>query len=290
MTGRWSEPALPLDETLDDILSAWKRHAMAAGHSERTITSRAYTLRRLARTVDPMSATRDDLMDWLGGLVDTRTGAPVTRSSRATYRAQIRAFYAWLVSCGRRLDDPSAGLPQPRVPRAYPRPLTPEQVTRLLAACENPRAAQTRAYVVLACYAGLRVHEIAKIRGEDVMGEVLRVVGKGGSDATVPLHPRVVELAATMPDRGWWFPAGYPVKGAHVGRIAVCQAITRALRRAGVPGTPHACRHFYGTQVLLASGGNLRIAQRALRHADIRSTAIYTQVSDVDLYRAVSGI
>lgn len=290
MTGRWSEPALPLDETLDDILAAWKRHALASGHSDRTITSRAYTLRRLARTVDPMSATRDDLTDWLAGLVDTRTGAPVTRSSRATYRAQIRAFYAWLVSCGRRLDDPSAGLPQPRVPRAYPRPLTPEQVTRLLAACENPRAAQTRAYVILACYAGLRVHEIAKIRGEDIMGEVLRVVGKGGSDATVPLHPRIVELAATMPDRGWWFPAGYPVKGTHVGRLAVCQAITRALRRAGVPGTPHACRHFYGTQVLLASGGNLRIAQRALRHADIRSTAIYTQVSDVDLYRAVSGI
>jgi integrase/recombinase XerD len=291
---RWLEPALPLDETFDDILSAWRRYAMASGHSERTITSRAYTLRRLARTIDPMTADRDDLTDWLADLMDRRTGAPVTRSSRATYRAQVRAFYAFLVSCGRRGDDPSAGLPQPRVPRAYPRPLTPAEVVRVLAACEDPRAAQTRAYVVLACYAGLRVHEIAKIRGEDIMGEVLRVVGKGGSDATVPLHPRIVELARTMPDRGWWFPAGHPagspIKGTHVGRIAVCQAITRALRRADVSGTPHACRHFYGTQVLIASGGNLRIAQRALRHADIRSTAIYTQVSDVDLYRAVSGI
>jgi len=155
--GRWLEPALPLDETFDDILSAWRRYAMASGHSERTITSRAYTLRRLARSVDPMTATRDDLTDWLADLMDRRTGAPVTRSSRATYRAQVRAFYAFLVSCGRRGDDPSAGLPQPRVPRAYPRPLTPAEVVRVLAACEDPRAAQTRAYVVLACYAGLRV-------------------------------------------------------------------------------------------------------------------------------------
>lgn len=296
MTDVWAVPALPMPESLDEVLAAWRRHAMAAGHSDRTITARAYTVKLLGRStgVDPMTASRDDLIDWLGGLVDSRTGAPVTRSSRATYRAQVRAFYTWLVACGRRADDPSAGLPQPRVPRPYPRPLSPDEVQRLLEACSDPRAAQTRAYVILACYAGLRAHEIAKVRGEDVMGDVLRVVGKGGSDATVPLHPRLVELAAVMPTRGWWFPSGYPsgspTSGTHVGRVAVCQAVTRALRRAGVSGTPHACRHFYGTQVLASSGGNLRIAQRALRHADVRSTAIYTQVSDADLSRAVAAI
>lgn len=60
-------------------------------------------------------------------------------------------------------------------------------------------------------------------------------------------------------------------------------------RRAGVTGTPHALRHHYGTQVLRTSG-DLRTAQRALRHASPASTAIYTQVADDALYRAIAGI
>lgn len=280
--------ALPLPESLDDVLAAWRRHGLAAGHSDRTISSRAYTVKHLAKTTPPMHANRDDLTDWLSGLIDHRTGQPAKRSSRATYRAHLRAFYSWLVDTGRRADDPSASLPQPRVPRAVPRPLRPEEVERLLAACSNTQTIQTRAYVVLACFAGLRVHEIAKVRGEDVLSDVLRVQGKGGSDATVPMHPMVAELAARMPDRGWWFPS--PGGGRPVSRVTVGQAISRALKRARVSGTPHACRHFYGTEVLKSSGGNLRVTQRAMRHADVRSTAIYTQVSDDALRQAVSGI
>jgi len=284
----WIVEALPLPEGLDDVLAAWQRHALAAGHSDRTISSRAYTVKRLSLTVDPMVATRDDLTRWLSSLTDKRTGQPAKRSSRATYRAQVRAFYSWLADSGRRGDDPSVGLPKPKAPRAVPRPLTPRQVEQLLAACSTAATRQTRAYVLLACFAGLRVHEIAKVRGEDVLGEVLRVQGKGGSDATVPLHPALAELAARMPERGWWFAS--PEGDRPVSRVTVGQAISRAMRRAGVAGTPHACRHYYGTQVLSASGGNLRVTQRAMRHADIRSTAIYTQVSDDTLRAAVWGI
>lgn len=280
--------ALPLPEGLDDVLAAWRRHALAAGHSDRTISSRAYTIKRLSLTVDPMVSTRDDLTGWLSALTDKRTGEPAKRSSRATYRAQVRAFYAWLADSGRRGDDPSVGLPKPKVPRGVPRPLSPRQVEQLLAACATPATRQTRAYVLLACFAGLRVHEVARVRGEDLSEGVLRVEGKGGSDATLPLHPEIAEIAATMPERGWWFPS--PQGGRPVSRVTVGQAISRAMRRAEVPGTPHACRHFYGTQVLKASGGNLRVAQRAMRHADIRSTAIYTQVSDDTLRDAVWGI
>ncbi|CCH77747.1 putative Tyrosine recombinase xerD [Nostocoides japonicum T1-X7] len=275
---------------INEALRGWRLHSLAAGHSARTITSREYTLRRLAQDVDPLTATHDDLVEWLAGLTDHRTGKPVTKSSRATYRAQVRAFYAWMHASGRREDDPAAGLPQNRIPRAHPRPLSRQEVDRLLDACSSSRAAQTRAYVLLACYEGLRVHEIAKVRGEDFHGDVLRVQGKGGLDATLPVHPKVAELAATMPQRGWWFPSPLGAKLPHVHRVSVGQAITRALDRAGIPGTPHACRHFYGTQVLAKSGGNLRVTQRAMRHADIRTTTIYTLVADEDVQHAVTSI
>ena len=104
-------------------------------------------------------------------------------------------------------------------------------------------------------------------------------------DATVPLHPMVVELAARMPERGYWFASGS--RPMHRGSVSA--AISRAMRRAGVPGTPHACRHFFGTQVLAASG-DVRKTQQAMRHQSIASTAIYTQVSDDSVRAAVAAI
>ena len=282
----WIMAALPLPETLEDVLSAWCRHGLAAGHSRRTIDSRTYTLRRLAREHDPLVVGHDDLLTWLGGLTHNKTGEPVPRSTKATYRAQLRAFFSWLQASGRRADNPAERLPALRPPRGLPRPLSPAAVQALLDACSDPRAWRTRAYVTLACYAGLRVHEIAKVRGEDIQGDVLRVLGKGGYDATVPLHPMVAELAARMPERGYWFSQG---NGRPMHRGSVSAAIARAMRRAGVPGTPHACRHFFGTQVLVASG-DVRKAQQAMRHQSIASTAIYTQVADDSVRAAVAAI
>ena len=52
-------------ERCEDALTAWVRYQHAAGLSERTITSRVATLRILARAVDPLTASSDDITDWL---------------------------------------------------------------------------------------------------------------------------------------------------------------------------------------------------------------------------------
>lgn len=280
---------LPFDEGLAQVLTAWRQHGLAAGDSERTLTSRRYTIVRLTRSgISPMTASCDDLTEWLSSLRDSRTGAPVTRSTKATYRSQLRAFYGWLRKTGRREDDPTEDLPAVRVGRNVPRPLSHPQVQAVLAACSDVRAHQTRAYVLLGAYLGLRVHEIAKIRAEDFDDDVLYVVGKGGKHATIPLHPVIVDLVEIMPRRGYWFPS--TTQEGHVDRVSVSLAIKRAMVRAGVPGTPHALRHFYGTQALKASGGDLRMTQRLMRHSNPATTAIYTQVDDDSARRAVAGI
>ena len=285
----WYMPALPFEEGLEEVLSAWQRHALAAGHSDRTITSRAYTIRRLATCgIDPLTATRDDLTDWLASLVDSRTGQPAKRSTKATYRAQLRAFYAWMIDTGRVQDNPADRLPTPKPGRGIPHPVTLAQLRAILDACSDPRAATTRAYVLLAAYAGMRVHEIAKVRGEDFLGSEVRISGKGGADLTVPLHGVLVELVDAMPRKGYWFPSSSP--RGHVDRSSVSSAVKRAMVRAGVPATPHSLRHFFGTQTLISSGGDLRTTQRMLRHASPATTAIYTQVADDTMRRAVGGI
>lgn len=278
---------LPFPETLSDVLDAWRLRGLAAGNSPRTIESRRGTIERLARTVDPMIATDADLIEWMANLRDA-DGAEVKRSSKATYRAQIRSFYAWLSESGRREDNPALKLPAVKPPRGLPHPLTPPEVEAVLAACADGRAAWTRAYVILAAYAGLRAHEIAKVRGEDFRGGELFIYGKGGVSSTVPVTPILTRLAEQMPSRGFWFPTNSAA--GHVHRCSVSTAVQRAFRRAGVVAVPHALRHFYCTQVLRATNGDLRTTQRLARHATPATTAIYTQVLDETAARAAAAI
>jgi Phage integrase family len=63
--------------------------------------------------------------------------------------------------------------------------------------------------------------------------------------------------------RGWWFPANSTRPGDHVHAKSVSDIIGNAMRRAGIPGTPHSLRHWYGTN-LVAAGADLRTAQTLL--------------------------
>lgn len=277
----WCMVPLPFDEGLGDLLVAFRTHGLAAGHSGRTIDAREATVKRLAATVDVLTVDEEGIVAWLAGL-------QVARSSKATYRTHAKAFFRWLAKTGRREDNPAADLPTVRTPRGIPHPVATGELRRILDACSDPRAAQTRAYVLLAAYAGLRVHEVAKVRGEDVRGGQLLVTGKGGISAAVPMHPVLAELAESMPAAGWWFPSS--TAAGHVDRVSVSLAISRAMRRAGVDGVPHGLRHHFGTQALRAAGGNLRVAQRLMRHASVETTAIYTLVEDEEAALAVSRI
>jgi len=57
-------------------------------------------------------------------------------------------------------------------------------------------------------------------------------------------------------------------------------------RRAGLPELhPHAFRHGCGVELHRRTGGNLRLVQEHLRHADIQTTIVYTR----DAARAPAG-
>lgn len=279
----WYVPQLPLPETSAEVVDAWvasmrsrKRRQM----SERTVLSRRSTLARLVADLDPRTATAEQVEAWLENL-------DVKPNSRSTYWAQLKVFFGWLHGSGRREDDPTAVVePFPAV-RGEPRPLSEPEMQRLLGVVEgDPRRWWPRAYVLLGAFAGLRIHEIAKVRGEDIKDGQLEVVGKGGHVGHVWLHERIEALAASMPAEGWWFPT--PTEVGHVHRVSVGAAIKRALTRAEIDATPHALRHYYGTAVL--AGSDIFTAQKALRHQAISSTQIYAKLPDQRLRDAIASI
>ena len=274
--------ALPLPETLEEALALWERAALIEGKSSRTTSERAALVRRMyAAGLDPMTAEVEEIYDWW-----CRTAESVATSSRATYRSQLRAWWRWLTETGRRADDPRDLLPAVRTPSGTPRPVTTEELHATLAAA---RTRQCRAYVTLAAWAGLRVHEIAKLRGDDFLrGRRLRVVGKGGEEWLLPLHDRVDALRDQWPRRGFWF-ASMAAASGHVHRCSVSTAISQAMRRAGVDARPHDLRHWYGTEMLRATG-ELGAVRLAMRHQRLSSTQVFTRVVDDAVVRAVTSL
>lgn len=282
-----SPPALqpPAAPPIDpDTAQQWRRHMQARSLSPNTIDERLRVLAGLEHTTGTPARrlTTDQLVDWLAA-------GPWSTSTRATYHGYLRAWFIWLQTQEIRMDNPMVKIPAPRAPRRRPRPVADAHLDVLLA---TPMHRKTRAMILLAALEGLRVHEIAKIRGQDIdlVAGTLHVIGKGGSDYDLPLHPMLAEIAATMPRVGYWFPANArrPAGGCVHSR-SVTDIISRTMRRAGVPGTPHALRHWYGT-TLVDSGADLRTVQELLRHASLATTQIYTQVSDRRRTEAVARL
>lgn len=249
--------------------------------AKRTIVERPRIIRRAARTVgvDPLHFTTDQLIGYISGLPSAAT--------KQTYFSALRAWHLWLDAHGHRPDDPMIRMRRPRGPRRTPHPVSTGHISVLLA---SGIRARTRTAVLLCSYQGLRVHEAAKVRGEDVdlISQTLRVVGKGGLDEVIPLHPLVAEEAANYPRRGYWFPS-HSRPGRSIRGVSLSSCISKAMHRAGVPASAHSLRHWYATE-LLEAGADVRTVQTLLRHASLATTALYLRVNPERQKRAVVAL
>lgn len=263
-----------------ELLQEYALWMRAAGISERTVASRTWLVGFMARTldIDASCATWRDAAAFMA--------RPTSPGTRQTYHADLTAWFSWLRTMDYRTDNPMDRLHKPKAVKRRPRPVTTEQLRRILATVNRRR---TRAMVLLAAYQGLRAHEIAKFRGEDIDGQVLHVLGKGAKEAWLPLHPDVAALAADFPRYDWWFPS-YTRDGQPVTAKSVVKVLSDLMERAQVNGVGHQLRHWYGTEVLRAAGGNARVAQELLRHESLATTAGYTQVDDTERRAAILGL
>lgn len=250
-------------------LRAWEQWLLAAGMSLTTAHDWPGTVRRACRATssDPLRMTTEAIAGYLA----TKTNA----NTKGTYFTALGAWHDYLVVTGVRVDNPMGVLRRPRQPRGVPHPVSTVGLERLLV---SPLTCGTRAAIVLAAYAGLRVHEIAKVRGEDfdLDEQVVSVMGKGGTTSRLPLHAPILRSAREMPRQGYWFPARPSSGRPHITSRGMTSRITLAMRAADVAGTPHSLRHWYATH-LLRNGADAVTVQELMRHASLATTQIYVK-------------
>ena len=269
--------------TTKNLTDEWTIVMRAQSLRTRTIEERIRVIIAISRDTKTSAdkLTTEQILVWLAD--------KPTAITRWTYYTSLKAFYRWLELIGRINLNPITRVPAPKRPSYTARPVDAVHINQVLS---EPLRRRTRLMIVLAAYAGLRVHEIAKIRSRDydsVTGQ-LTVEGKGGYIDVVPLHPEVRKAIRTadLPAVGWWFPS-YVKPGQHVSSRDVGNTITAAFARIGATVTAHQLRHSFATY-LLESGIDLRTVQVLMRHRSVATTAIYTRISMEQQRQAVEQL
>ena len=265
--------------------------------SEHTIRAYLADLDHLAvhldeRGVEVVEVRLPDLRSWLGA----QASAGVARSTLARRAAAVRTFCRWATRTGRMSEDPSLRLVAPKRRATLPDVLAAKHAEALLEVAavasddEDALHIRDRAVLELLYATGIRVGELVALDLDDVDDErqVVRVVGKGDKERTVPFGAPAREALEQ------WRRIGRPQvaddrsgpalflgrRGRRVDPRQVRSAVHSLLQH--VPDAPdlgpHGLRHSAATH-LLEGGADLRVVQELLGHASLATTQLYTHVS-----------
>jgi integrase/recombinase XerD len=269
--------------------------AAEMGASPNTIAAYRNDLEKAAQDLGSGlgGADRDDLAR-LGQKWAKLAASTVARRSSA-----LRRFYRFLDDDGLRADDPSAGLPQPKLQRPLPKVLSETDVEAMFeaagdkAASGEPLSLRNMALLELLYGSGLRASEVISLpRAAVRAGQPFLILrGKGSKERLVPISSRAEAavkawLENVPPSSPWLFPSGK----SHITRVRLFQLVREMAADAGIPPeriSPHVLRHAFATH-LLSGGADLRVLQALLGHADIATTQIYTHVDAARLVQLVN--
>lgn len=170
----------------------------------------------------------------------------------------------------------------PKKTKTLPTVLSKSEIEHVIAQTNNLKH---KTMLGIAYAAGLRVSEVVSLRVANIDLSELTVVirqAKGKKDRLSILSPRLVAdlqilTAGKQGDR-------YVFESERGGRLTETTAqkiFSRALEKSGIkkPATFHSLRHSFATH-LLEKGVDVRYVQELLGHANIRTTQLYTKVTN----------
>jgi site-specific recombinase XerD len=184
-------------------------------------------------------------------------------------------------------------LPYGKKPKKLPVVLSREEMRRFL---DSLSQWSHRVILMTAYSAGLRVSEVAKLQVDDVDSSrmLIRIrAGKGQKDRYVPLSKTLREILraywkVVRPTK-WLFPGQRP--DHYISTRTISRACRQAALKAGIRKrvTPHTLRHSYATH-LLEGGTDICTIQKLLGHQNLKTTSIYTHVSQAKIQSTTSPL
>jgi integrase/recombinase XerD len=218
-------------------------------------------------------------------------GKPYRATSVVRALSSVRAFHRFLLRDGKISSDPTAAVIRPKLPRSLPKPLSVDDVSRVLAHPDrSAKGVRDRAVLETLYGAGLRISELVGLDVDDADLEEgsVRVLGKGGKERDVPIGryardaisaylTRVRPQIVTARSRSALF---LNLRGGRLTRQGCTGIVRQHAAGAGIRTkvSPHTFRHSFATH-LLEGGADVRVVQELLGHASVATTQVYTLVT-----------
>lgn len=166
---------------------------------------------------------------------------------------------------------------RPKSEKKLPRVIDGEFIKERLGKIDNIKH---RAILTLTYSVGLRVSEIVNLKIEDIDSKRMIIQiknAKGRKDRLVPLSPNVLNLLRDYFKQ--YRPVEYLFNGQTTNQYSIgsCQQIYK--KYIDVNSSIHTLRHSSFTN-LLENGTDLRIIQKIAGHSNVKTTEIYTHVSN----------
>lgn len=261
-------------------LSALRRQ----GKAEQTIDAYSRAVRRVSAFFDqcPDKLTQRQLKDYFSALVSSHSWSTVKVD-----RNGLQFFYKQVLNKDWKWVD----IVKPPQKKVLPAILTIKEVERII---NGTRELRYQTFLLTAYSMGLRLGEVLTLEVGDIDAGHMKVhirQGKGRKDRRVTLPQRTLDTL-----RAYWathrhprliFPAGKtPALRFEADQVMDRGGLQRSFKviakSCGInkPVTLHTLRHCYGAH-LVETGLNLRAIQHEMGHECPKTTALYTQLTDV---------
>ncbi len=173
-------------------------------------------------------------------------------------------------------------IPRPKKPSLLPKALSQIDIKKMFDCTENLK----HKLLLQLCYGmGLRVSELVNLKITDIESARMQVLvsqGKGKKDRYVILPDSVLEMMRVyfkeFRPKNYFFEGQ---KGSQYSVRAAQQVFKDAMRKAKINKKVgiHSLRHSYATH-LIEQGTDIRFVQDLLGHNSIKTTMIYTNITD----------
>lgn len=185
----------------EELITGWMEHLfIQRGQRQRGVEQYCQVVRGFFRwaaeagqATNPLQISRVDIVEWQKALFYDLGN--VSNRTRASKLSAVRSFFKWMKYAGHRKDDPSKGIPSPKVQETIPQKFSTEELRMLFRAPNRDTVQGLRDLAILKTLyaAGPRVSELVNLDINhciDTGGYIrLQIIGgKGGKDRTVTMR------------------------------------------------------------------------------------------------------
>lgn len=209
-------------------------------------------------------------------------------SSRTISRklSAIRSFYKYEVNKGVIKDNPCLLISNPKVEKKLPNYLSYNEIETMLEVPDTFKNNSLRDKLIIEVLysTGIRVSELVNIKVKDIdfYNNQILILGKGNKERYVifgnTLKDMLKEYISIKNDSEYLITNKYNKK---MSTRSIEEIVKKIVKIDGIKNkvTPHTIRHTFATH-MLNEGADLRVVQELLGHENLKTTEVYTHVSN----------